>query len=211
MEVMHAAGATEVIQEARYAHLVGAARMGSDPASSVVDKFGRTHDIANLFVCDGSILPTQGSANPGPHHPGSRSPHRGLPYLAGRCSLYERQARHGRATAARPTRAARNLRQRNASPYVILLPGCWQGTIGPKDFFPIEDGRTCGRNRYPISATFLFDRGNSANALVEPGLGTIATISPHKRFHASIPTSVGRRVHNRQCAHRNRINFGWVS
>ena len=66
MEVMHAAaGANEVVQEARYAHLVGAARMGSDPRSSVVDKFGRTHDIPNLFVCDGSILPTQGSANPG--------------------------------------------------------------------------------------------------------------------------------------------------
>ena len=29
MEVMHAAGAKEVVQEARYAHLVGAARMGS--------------------------------------------------------------------------------------------------------------------------------------------------------------------------------------
>jgi choline dehydrogenase-like flavoprotein len=65
MAVMSAAGATEVIQEARYAHLVGAARMGSNPRHSVVDKFGRTHDIANLFVCDGSILPTQGSANPG--------------------------------------------------------------------------------------------------------------------------------------------------
>jgi choline dehydrogenase-like flavoprotein len=65
MEVMRAAGATEVVQEARYAHLVGAARMGSDPRTSVVDKFGRTHDIPNLFVCDGSILPTQGSANPG--------------------------------------------------------------------------------------------------------------------------------------------------
>jgi hypothetical protein len=65
MEVMHAAGAQEVVQEARYAHLVGAARMGKDPAQSVVDAFGRTHDIPNLFVCDGSILPTQGSANPG--------------------------------------------------------------------------------------------------------------------------------------------------
>ncbi len=54
MAVMQAAGATEVVQEARYAHLVGAARMGSDARSSVVDKFGRTHDIANLFVCDGS-------------------------------------------------------------------------------------------------------------------------------------------------------------
>lgn len=65
MEVMHAAGATEVVQEERYAHLVGAARMGSDARSSVVDKFGRSHDIANLFICDGSILPTRGSANPG--------------------------------------------------------------------------------------------------------------------------------------------------
>ncbi len=64
-EVMRAAGAREVVQEARFAHLVGAARMGRDPATSVVDAFGRTHDIANLFVCDGSILPTQGSANPG--------------------------------------------------------------------------------------------------------------------------------------------------
>ncbi len=62
---MRAAGAEEVVQEARYAHLVGAARMGKDPGSSVVDGFGRSHDIANLFVCDGGILPTQGSANPG--------------------------------------------------------------------------------------------------------------------------------------------------
>lgn len=46
-------------------HEESAARMGSSPDSSVVDKFGRTHDIANLFICDGSILPTQGSANPG--------------------------------------------------------------------------------------------------------------------------------------------------
>ena len=65
MEVMEAAGATEVVEEPRYAHLVGGARMGSDPRTSVTDNFGRTHDIANLFVCDGSLLPTQGSANPG--------------------------------------------------------------------------------------------------------------------------------------------------
>ena len=64
-DVMWAAGAEEVVQEARYAHLVGAARMGSDPTTSVVDGFGQSHDIANLFICDGSILPTQGSANPG--------------------------------------------------------------------------------------------------------------------------------------------------
>jgi choline dehydrogenase-like flavoprotein len=65
MEMMWAAGATEVVQEARYAHLVGAMRMGHDPEDSVADQFGRTHEIANLFICDGSLMPTQGSANPG--------------------------------------------------------------------------------------------------------------------------------------------------
>jgi len=64
-EIMWAAGAEEVVQEARYAHLVGAARMGNDPRTSVVDSFGQSHDIPNLFICDGSIFPTQGSANPG--------------------------------------------------------------------------------------------------------------------------------------------------
>jgi choline dehydrogenase-like flavoprotein len=64
-EILYAAGATEVVQEPRYAHLIGGARMGSDPRASVVDSFGRAHDIPNLFICDGSILPTQGSANPG--------------------------------------------------------------------------------------------------------------------------------------------------
>ena len=54
-----------MVQEARYAHLVGGARMGNDPGTSITNSFGQTHDIANLFVCDGSLLPTQGSANPG--------------------------------------------------------------------------------------------------------------------------------------------------
>jgi choline dehydrogenase-like flavoprotein len=64
-EVLYAAGAEEVVQEPRYAHLVGGARMGDDPGTSVTDKFGRTHDIPNIFICDGSLFPTQGSANPG--------------------------------------------------------------------------------------------------------------------------------------------------
>lgn len=64
-DVMSAAGAEQVFQEARYAHLVGAARMGAEPATSVTDRFGRTWDVPNLFVCDGSLMPTQGSANPG--------------------------------------------------------------------------------------------------------------------------------------------------
>ncbi len=65
MEIMWAAGATEVVQESRYAHLVGAARMSATPETGVCDKFGRTWDVHNLFVMDGSVMPTQGSANPG--------------------------------------------------------------------------------------------------------------------------------------------------
>ena len=65
MEIMWAAGAKEVVQESRYAHLVGAARMSASPESGVCDKFGRTWDVPNLFVMDGSVMPTQGAANPG--------------------------------------------------------------------------------------------------------------------------------------------------
>jgi choline dehydrogenase-like flavoprotein len=38
--------------------------MGFTPQDSVVDQWCRTWDVPNLFVCDGSVLPTQGSANP---------------------------------------------------------------------------------------------------------------------------------------------------
>ena len=65
MEIMEAAGAKEIVQESRYAHLVGAARMSATPETGVCDKFGRTWDVDNLFVVDGSVMPTQGSANPG--------------------------------------------------------------------------------------------------------------------------------------------------
>lgn len=45
-------------------HLLGTARMGSDPATSVVDSHGRAHEVPNLFLADGSIFVTSGSANP---------------------------------------------------------------------------------------------------------------------------------------------------
>jgi choline dehydrogenase-like flavoprotein len=45
-------------------HLLGTARMGTDPAMSVVDSYGRAHDVPNLFLADGSIFVTSGSANP---------------------------------------------------------------------------------------------------------------------------------------------------
>jgi choline dehydrogenase-like flavoprotein len=45
-------------------HLMGTARMGDDPTSSVVDRFGMAHDVPNLGVVDGSVFVTAGSANP---------------------------------------------------------------------------------------------------------------------------------------------------
>jgi paromamine 6'-oxidase/6'''-hydroxyneomycin C oxidase/2'-deamino-2'-hydroxyparomamine 6'-oxidase len=38
--------------------------MGRDPASSVTDRDGRFHDLANLWVSDGSLFPTSSGYNP---------------------------------------------------------------------------------------------------------------------------------------------------
>lgn len=48
----------------RYAHLIGGARMGTTPENSVVDADHRVWEVPNLFLSDGSVCPTQGSANP---------------------------------------------------------------------------------------------------------------------------------------------------
>jgi len=45
-------------------HNLGTARIGNDPATSVCNSWGQTHDIDNLFISDGSLFPTSGSANP---------------------------------------------------------------------------------------------------------------------------------------------------
>jgi choline dehydrogenase-like flavoprotein len=63
-DVLHAAGATDVMTIQRYAHLVGGARMAADAEHGVVDSDCRTFAVPNLFIADGSVLPTQGSANP---------------------------------------------------------------------------------------------------------------------------------------------------
>ncbi len=69
MEELHqAAGAVETFATELWidqpGHLLGTARMGADPATSVVDAFGRAHDVPNLFLADGSIFVTSGSSNP---------------------------------------------------------------------------------------------------------------------------------------------------
>jgi choline dehydrogenase-like flavoprotein len=63
-DILHAAGAQDVLTVHRYAHLVGGARMGADPEHSVLDADQRIWGVPNVFCCDGSVCPTQGSANP---------------------------------------------------------------------------------------------------------------------------------------------------
>ncbi len=59
------AGATGLFrQEDDTNHLAGTARMGFDARSSVVNADCRSWDIANLWVCDGSVFPTTGGVNP---------------------------------------------------------------------------------------------------------------------------------------------------
>jgi len=67
-EVFAAAGARETVVESplRLAgwHLMGTARMGLNPETSVVNEWGRSHDVRNLFIIDGSIFVTAAAVNP---------------------------------------------------------------------------------------------------------------------------------------------------
>ena len=46
------------------AHHEGGTRMGSDAKTSVVNRYGQSWDIPNLWICDGSVFPTVGGVNP---------------------------------------------------------------------------------------------------------------------------------------------------
>lgn len=62
--IMEAAGAGRVLVSQGTHHVLGTCRMGTDPATSVVDADCRSHDVDNLWICDGSVLPTVGAVNP---------------------------------------------------------------------------------------------------------------------------------------------------
>jgi choline dehydrogenase-like flavoprotein len=69
MEILDAAGAKakwhQPVSSQNFAvHLLGTCRMGNDPKSSVIDADHRTHDVPNLFLCDGSSLVTSGRGQP---------------------------------------------------------------------------------------------------------------------------------------------------
>jgi len=70
-EVLRAAGAKQILANPLDKvwwragwHQMGTCRMGTDPDRSVVDAWGRSHDVKNLFIVDGSIFVTAGGVNP---------------------------------------------------------------------------------------------------------------------------------------------------
>lgn len=67
-EVLAAAGAVDTVVQAPLPfagwHLMGTARMGDDAETSVVNSWGRAHDVPNLFVIDGSVFVTAAGVNP---------------------------------------------------------------------------------------------------------------------------------------------------
>lgn len=113
-------------------HLMGTARMGDDPSSSVVDRWGMCHDVPNLGIVDGSVFVTAGSANPtttivalaartADHLIRTRAPRRGREPV--------RAIRHPRdaPSVPMPTRATRSLdadaAQRFDELADVLIPG----------------------------------------------------------------------------------------
>ena len=63
-QMLEAAGGRDLWTSDDTSHLMGTCRMGDDPASSGVNADGRSWDIPNLWVCDGSLFPTTGGVNP---------------------------------------------------------------------------------------------------------------------------------------------------
>ena len=63
-EVLRAGGADRILHTTGSGHLLGTCRMGDDPETSVVDRWCRSHDVPNLFICDGSSLVTSGRGQP---------------------------------------------------------------------------------------------------------------------------------------------------
>ena len=59
-------GAKKIIEVPAYpaGHNMGTSRMSAKPEDGVVNKWGQTHDIENLFISDGSVFTTGGSPNP---------------------------------------------------------------------------------------------------------------------------------------------------
>ena len=65
-EILRAAGArwSFKMDVTTFSHAVGTVRMGEDPAASALDADCRYRGVDNLYVVDGSFMPTSAGVNP---------------------------------------------------------------------------------------------------------------------------------------------------
>lgn len=63
-QIIEAMGGTPEHVVSDTAHLMGGCRMGNDPSTSVVNEFGQSHDISNLFIAGASTFVTSSGSNP---------------------------------------------------------------------------------------------------------------------------------------------------
>ncbi len=139
-DIFEAAGAQDVLAIDRYAHLVGGCRMGSDPDLSVVDSDHRAWEVPNLFIADGSVMPTQGAANPlaARRAPGPRAARRSLSQSA----TFFTSATNCSIARSRSSSSARRIAD---GCVVIITKTARSDPIGPPRSRPI-------RTREPSSA-----------------------------------------------------------
>lgn len=62
--IWEAAGARDIWEHPRFAHVIGTCRMGDDAHGAVVDAQGRVFGHPNLLICDNSVFPSALAANP---------------------------------------------------------------------------------------------------------------------------------------------------
>ena len=124
------------------AHHEGGTRMGNDPNVSVVNKYGQSWDIPNLFVIGCIDLPVDERLQPDAHHPGAR--------------LHERR-RHRQQVQEEPGPAA-------VAPSFFSLPEFGEGRGG--DFlFPRPDRLVGSKNPTLPSPKTVRKRGGKVASL----------------------------------------------
>jgi choline dehydrogenase-like flavoprotein len=144
----------------RSGHMMGTARMGDDPRSSVVDRWCMAHDVANLGVVDSSVFVTVGGVNP----------------TSTLCAVALRAAEH---LVARHRDLPRPRRTRSfAVPSVPSSPP----PAAPPPRLPLDDGQ---RRRLRAIADMLVPAGDGM-----PGAGAVLDDARLDRAVRSLPDTV---------------------
>ena len=153
-------------------HLLGTCRMGNDPAKSVVDRYHRSHDIPNLFVCDGSSLVTSGRGQPTMTI--QALAFRAAEHIANFARRNEYVAKDLSPRSPRPPRRTRDSDLRVYSS-IDLNSGTWRAVAAWRESFP-----------------FLMPRTATGAAIARPSIARAAARLPGDRLRGCAGASAPR-------------------